>query len=135
MDQDKDVVSAQPASGTSRKDFLKKSGTIAAGAAALAAAGAPALVEAAGVEKPRVLRELAQTTVTISRGSVTGSIDTMGDLIKKFQKQNPSIKVKQLFAPQSSTATYRSMCTRPVWRSTVTQHTCVACAQPPSPPS
>ena len=106
MDQDKDVVSAQPMGGTSRKDFLKKSGTIAAGAAALAAAGAPALVEAAGVEKPRVLRELAQTTITISRGSVTGPIDTMGDLIKKFERQNPNIKVKQLFAPQSSTATH-----------------------------
>ena len=50
MDQDKDVVPAQPVGGTSRKDFLKKSGTIAAGVAALVAAGAPALVEAAGVE-------------------------------------------------------------------------------------
>src|SRR2546429_5122472 len=57
MDQDKDVVPAQPASGTSRKDFLKKTGTIAAGAAALAVAGAPALVEAAAGEKPPVLRE------------------------------------------------------------------------------
>src|SRR5438105_4814508 len=106
MDQDKDVVSAQPVGGTSRKDFLTKSGRIAAGAAALAATGVPALVEAAGVEKPRVLRELAQSTITISRGSVTGAIDTMGDLIKTFEKQNPTIKVKQLFAPQSSTATH-----------------------------
>src|SRR5689334_10539705 len=102
MEQEKDVVTTQDVPETSRKGFLKKSGIVVASAAALAAGG-PALAEAAAFERPRVVRDLAPVTVTIARGAVTTSHDWMGDLISKFEKQNPSIKVKSIFSPQSST--------------------------------
>lgn len=105
MEQDNVAVPTQDIAETSRKQFLKTSGTVAAGAVALAAAG-PALAEAASVAKPSVGRELAPVTVTIYRGAVTTSHDWFGDLITKFEAKNPTIKVKSLFAPQSSTSAH-----------------------------
>ncbi len=101
MDLEQNVAPEQPMSASSRKDFLKAGGAVALGAAALAA-GAPTLAEAA---KPRVVRDLSPITLTLSRGSVNGH-DWMQDLIDKFTAKNPNIKVKSLFAPQSSTATH-----------------------------
>jgi len=102
MEQEKDVVATQVVPETNRKEFLKKSGIVVASAAALAAAG-PTLAEAAGFERPRVVRDLAPVTVTIARGAVTTKVDYSGNLIAKFMKQNPGIKVKSIFSPQSST--------------------------------
>jgi multiple sugar transport system substrate-binding protein len=103
MDQEKDsVTSSQPISATSRKDFLKTAGAVAAGAAAVAA-GAPAIAQAAVPERARVVRDLAPITLTVYRGSVTTGHDYELDLFNKFMKQNPNIKIKSLFAPLSTT--------------------------------
>ena len=98
LEKDEDVTTDPAGAGPNRKEFLRAAGIATAGAAA--AVAAPGLARASSA---RVVRDLAPVTVTISRGAVTTKNDWMGNVIARFEKANPEIKVKSLFAPQSST--------------------------------
>ena len=98
LEKDEDVTTDPAGAGPNRKEFLRAAGI--ATAVAAAAVAAPGLARASSV---RVVRDLAPVTVTISRGAVTTKDDWMGNVIARFEKANPEIKVKSLFAPQSST--------------------------------
>ena len=98
LEKDEDVTTNPAGAGPNRKEFLRAAGVATAGAAV--ATAAPGLARASSA---RVVRDLAPVTVTISRGAVTTKNDWMGNVIARFEKANPEIKVKSLFAPQSST--------------------------------
>jgi multiple sugar transport system substrate-binding protein len=101
METDKDVATSPTTSESSRKDFLRTAGVAVAGAAV--ATSVPQVARAASV---RVVRDLAPVTVNFWRGTVTTGHDYEGDLITKFEKANPGITVKSLFAPNSTTDQY-----------------------------
>jgi multiple sugar transport system substrate-binding protein len=99
MEIDKDVAVELTATGPSRKDFIRTAGIAAAGAAA-AVAGVPQVARAASVQ---VGRDLSPISLTVYRGTVTTGHDWNADIFAKFEKQNPNITVKSLFAPLSTT--------------------------------
>lgn len=101
METDKDVAASSIASEPSRKGFLRSSGVAVAGAAVAAA-----VPEVARARSVQVVRDLAPVTLNFWRGTVTTGHDWEGDLITKFEKANPGIKVKSLFAPNSTTDQY-----------------------------
>lgn len=97
MDDQNTVVSAE----TSRKDFLKTSAIVGASVAA-AATGLEAVAGVASAARVEIVSQAPATTITIYRGNPNGA-DWVGNLITKYMKANPSIKVVTQFSPQSST--------------------------------